>query len=544
MPRPAGDADTGGEAAIVWEWDEGRPIATLARNVGTRYIGIVVEAVVGLVVLPFNVHHLGASAYGLWMLTASVTAYFSVMDLGYAGSLVRFVARYRARRDARAINEILSTLFFVFALLGTVAYAVAVFLAFRLGTLFHLSPDDARVGRDVLLVVSANVALGFCFSVFGGVINGFQRYHLNNLVGALTSLLAGVANVAVLLAGYHLVPVVLATTTVRIAALFVYRWNAYYVFPALHIRPSHFHLSRLREVTGFSVFILLLDWANKINYSVDAIVIGGFLNTAAVAVWTVAQRLAEVSQRVTNQLNDILFPAIVDSDEGQRTDRLRRIFLSATRLSVASVIPVGGGLLLLARPLIAAWVGPRYAESVLVTQLLAAVVMVRVGNATATTVLKGAGGHKLLTATNLTTAAGNLIVSLLLVRRLGLAGVALGTLIPVSLAALFVLFPAACRRADVLAWRALRTSVWPALWPGLFMAAWLVATRSSLAVNLAGVVLDGAIGGVIYALLFVGFAIPADERRIFVGEARNWLRGRLAGQGPGSVDSSRRAPAA
>ena len=38
----------------------------------------------GLVMLPFNVRHLGPAAYGLWILTASVTVHFSVLDLGTA----------------------------------------------------------------------------------------------------------------------------------------------------------------------------------------------------------------------------------------------------------------------------------------------------------------------------------------------------------------------------------------------------------------------------------------------------------------------------
>ena len=85
---------------------------TVARNVSTRYLAIAAEMVVGiLVLLPFNVAHLGKSAYGLWMLTASVTTYFSVLDLGYSGALVKFVAQYRARRDVRALNEVLSTTF-------------------------------------------------------------------------------------------------------------------------------------------------------------------------------------------------------------------------------------------------------------------------------------------------------------------------------------------------------------------------------------------------------------------------------------------------
>src|SRR5207249_3558454 len=146
--------------------DSGAETLTVARNVSTRYLAIAVEAVLGLVVLPFNVSHLGTSAYGLWMLTASVTAYFSVLDLGYSGALVKFVAQYRARRDYTALNEILSTTFVVFAAFGVITYLVAIVMAVFLGRLFQLSPDQVHVGRIVLLIISLNVAAGTAFSVF------------------------------------------------------------------------------------------------------------------------------------------------------------------------------------------------------------------------------------------------------------------------------------------------------------------------------------------------------------------------------------------
>src|SRR5262249_36821501 len=268
----------------------------------------------------FNIHHLGSAAYGLWMLTGSIVAYFSVLDLGYSGALVKFVAQYRAKRDVRALNEILSTMFFLFTAFGVLTYLAAIALALSLGRLFHLTPDQVRVGQIVLLITSVNIAMGMAFSVFGGVINGFQRYDLNNVVGAASSLVVAAVNVGVLLAGYGLVAVVAATTFVRVVTYFVYRANAYRVFPSLPLSPSLIRWRRLRKVTAFSVYMALIDWANKLNYSVDALVIGAFLSTSAVAVWAVGQRLAEVTQRFTNQLNEVLFPSIVDHDTANRVD--------------------------------------------------------------------------------------------------------------------------------------------------------------------------------------------------------------------------------
>src|SRR5262249_35870878 len=83
------------------DWGDDRPLRTIARNVATRYLSVAAEMATGLITLPFNLHHLGAEAYGLWMLTAGVTIHFSILDLGYGGAMVKFIAQYRAFKDAR-----------------------------------------------------------------------------------------------------------------------------------------------------------------------------------------------------------------------------------------------------------------------------------------------------------------------------------------------------------------------------------------------------------------------------------------------------------
>ena len=293
------------------------------------------------------------------MLLGSITVHFSVLDLGYAGALVKFMAQYRAHRNAQALNEIASTLFFVFAGMGLVAYAAAAGVAFNLDHLFKITPAQAETGKWILLIIAVHVALNFPFSVYGGVISGFQRYDANNMVAIVTSIAVAAVNAAVLLAGYGLVALVAATTCVRVVAYFVYRMNAYRIFPELRIRPSLFRRGRLREVTGFSVYSSIIDWANKLNYQLDELVIGAFMGPAAVAVWAPAERIISGTQRLTNQLNGVLFPVIVDSDASQQNDRLQQILLQGTRLSLAMVVPIAAALILLADPLIHAWLGER-----------------------------------------------------------------------------------------------------------------------------------------------------------------------------------------
>ena len=493
-------------------------LVTIARNVGTRYLAITVELLIGFVMLPFNLSHLGQDAYGLWMLTAGVTIHFSVLDMGYGSAVVKFIAQYRAHRDGRALNEIASTMFFVYAAIGVAAYLVVIALAMSLDHFFRITPEQADVGKWILLIIGLNIACNFPFSVFGGVIDGFQRYDRNNIVAIVTSVCVAIANAAVLLAGYGLVALVAATTAVRLLAYAVYRMNAYRIYPPLRIRASFFRKSRLREVTGFSVYSSLVDWANKLNYELDEIIIGVFLGTAPVAVWAVADRIISGIQRLTNQVNGVLFPFIVDSDQTNRNERLQRVLLEGTRLSVATVVPIAVGLILLAYPLVTAWVGPKMIGSAPVIQILAIVVALRVGNATATTLLKGAGRVKYLAGVNLATGFANVVISALLVKPYGLVGVAFGTLAPVAVTTIFVLFPAACRRVDLPVGRALRFAVWPGLWPAVVVAIALQGVKLVSPGTLLAVLAEATFAALLYLALFA-IAIGRRDRIGYISKA-------------------------
>jgi O-antigen/teichoic acid export membrane protein len=504
-------------------WQERHQTRTVALNVGGRYLTLTTELLLGMLMLPFNTRYLGVSEYGLWMLAASIVVYFPVLQLGYGGAMDRFVARYRARKDARAINEIASTLVLVFLGIGVAGFLVVAAIAWNLGPLFQLDERQARTGALVLLLVASQYALGLPFAIFGAIVNGFQRMFVNSAVGFGVALAVTAVNIGVLLAGGTLVQLVAATTVTRLIGYELYRRNAYRVFPLLRIRPSLFRVSRLREVTQFSVYVLMQDLANKANYASDPIVIAAVLSTGAVAVWTVAQRLTDMVMRLANQLNEVLFPIVVDCDSTQRDDRLRELLLQGTRLSLATVLPVAGALALLAEPVVVGWTGPSFTASARIVEILGIVIVIRVTAWTSALVLQGGGYHRLLAASNLVAAVVNIGLSILLIRRFGLPGVAVATLVPATIRAATVTVPVACARVGISVWRYVVLAIWPALWPGLLVLAGLALVRDD-ATSLVKAIAFGALAGLVYLSLFLGVAIGRRDRHRYVGKLRSLTR--------------------
>ena len=504
-------------------WSETHQARTIAFSASARWVTICVELVLGMLMLPFNTRYLGADDYGLWMLAASIVAYFPVLDLGYAGAMDRFIAHYRAKRDARAINEIASTLFVVFGVIGLVVITVVSLVAINAATLFNISADQVYPARVVMLLVGVQFALGLPFGAYGGVVNGFQRTYLNAVVGAVMGIAVAIVNVSVLVAGGGLVELVAATTATRMLGYIWYRMNGYRVFPLLRVHPTLFRRERLREITGFSVYVLIQNGSNKINYATDPVLIGAFVTTGAVAVWTVAQRLADMVLRITNQLNDVLFPVVVECDSTQRDDRLRELLLQGTKISLALAIPAAGTLAMLAEPVILGWTGPQFVDSILLVQILVAVVLVRVGTGTPSTVLRGAGHHRLLAWSNSVAAAINIVLSVILLKIYGLPGVAIATLIPTFVRSVFIVVPVACKRVGVSVRTFVSQAIWPAVWPAAIAFGMLAMLRGEVS-SLLDCLTYGAATGALYLALFIGIAIGRDDRRRYLSKLRS-MRG-------------------
>jgi O-antigen/teichoic acid export membrane protein len=394
-------------------------------------------------------------------------------------------------------------------------------VAWNIGHVFDLPPAQAHTGRILMMMIGAQVAIGLPFTIFGAVVNGFQRTYLNGIVGGCVSLSVVAVNLLVLWSGGGLVALVGAITATRLLGYVAYRLNAYRVFPILRIRPSLFRQSRLRELTGFGAWMMVQNAAVKVNYASDVVVAGAFLTTGAVAVWTVAQRLADAVLQVTNQLNYVLFPIVVGADTSRRNDRIAEVLVQGTRLSLATILPVAGSLALLADSVVLGWTGPRYAAAAIIVKILAIVVLVRVGSWTANTVLLGAGSHKLVAISNSITAAINVALSVLFIRWWGLPGVAIATLLPVTARAVFVVIPVACARVGMSLSTFFATAVWPAVWPAVIVLAGLAVIRNPASTSLFYALLQGAIGGLLYTILFVGVAIGPRDRMRYLGKLRS-----------------------
>src|SRR5262249_32796962 len=260
----------------------------------------------------------------------------------------------------------------------------------------RLQPDQIARAQLLLALMGVRVALGFPMTVFGAATTARQRFALNNTVAIVVALVNGAVTYLVLAAGHGLIALVAATTTVSVASYGAYAWTARRSFPTLRICAAAFNPRLVREVTTFSIYLFVIDIAVQIGFNLDNLVIGAALGTSAVAIYTVALRLADYQRQMCNQFKGLLFPVVLRFRASGRRDALRSLLIDGTRIALMLVVGVTVCVVGFGRPLIVTWMGASFAGSVLPLYILALIGIVLVGQGPLGTILLGTGRHRMV----------------------------------------------------------------------------------------------------------------------------------------------------
>src|SRR5579863_1688171 len=412
----------------------------LFKNVGSSWFALGINIVVGILLSPYILHHLGDDAFGLWVLIFSITGYYGLFDLGIRSSIVRYVATYSATHDNEELNRLLSTALVSYSGIGAAAILITLAGSYYVDSIFpKIAADFLSTARLLFLIVGSSVALGFPVGVFGGVLEGLQRFYLLNFTSISATLLRALLIVLALRHGYGLLAVALVTVCMPLISGLV---NAIVVFAILPLRLSlnNVHRESLRRIASYSSSTFIIIVAARLRFKTDAMVIGKFVSFAAITYFTIGSRLVDYAGEVVSGLAQVFVPMSSKSDATGDLAGLRRIFVAGNRACALIIFPMAAILIILGKSVIEAWVGRRYiATSYPVLLVLLIPTTLMMAQSASGRVLFGMAKHKTLAIVTLLEGGANLFLSILLVRRFGILGDAVGTAIPLACTTLFFL---------------------------------------------------------------------------------------------------------
>jgi O-antigen/teichoic acid export membrane protein len=404
----------------------------LFTNAASNALSLVAQIAVSFFLTPVVIGALGQARYGVWSIAESFLAYLMLFDLGVAAALVRFVPRCLAAQDRDGLNRVFSTCLAFFTVVAAVAGLVGWLILQLFADHVLLVPDDLRGEvRLVFLTVVVNFAASLPLSVFPAVLDGLNAFTAKGVTRTAFLLLRVPATLLAIRGDAPLLLLILLLTASNLVESLTLAGLVFRRLPGLRFVPRQIDRATVRMIRGYSCDSFVALIAGRFSYNTDAFVIGPVLGTAAITPFAVANRLVDLAKSVLRSATATLTPAVSALESRGDLAAVRAYFLHGTRVVLYLALPIQAGLYLLGKPFLTLWLGPDQAgESAPALWILATILGPTIAQSVAARVLYGMGHIRLFARVALLEGVINLLLSLALVRPLGIEGVAWGTVVP------------------------------------------------------------------------------------------------------------------
>ena len=390
---------------------------------------LVVEKVVGLVatllITPFLIRALGTNDYGLWILILSVLGWFSVLDLGLPLAVQRYITIALEKGDSRTVNTVFSTSMMLFTSIGVLAVLGMLLLA-EFPQFLGVSIEDHPTVSMALTFLSVKVLWDFMMNAFHGFFAGLLRFDIDANISSLNNITKSLM-ILTFVPALNIKGAVYATILADVLSNLLKIYYSKRLYQPLRFGLSFVKVSEIRRLFHFSKHVVAIGIARTLNVKSAPFIIAQILDLRSVALYSIADRLVAHAQSFALSISITFGPLF--TKKVARGESVNQLFANVSSINMFAVSAIFLPLLALGSSFIGIWVGVDFAAAYPIVVILVLVLICRFVSVSVRQVLLAQENHQLLSVVQLIGAILNISFSIVLAKKYGLIGIALGSAI-------------------------------------------------------------------------------------------------------------------
>lgn len=399
------------------------------------YISIILNNVIGLLYMPFMLRMMGQNEYGLYSLVASVVAYLTVLDLGFANAIVRYTAKFRSEHKINEQYEMFGMFFILYCVIGFLALLIGLCLYANIDILFSTTMNDEELEqiRIMMLLMVFNIAFTFPMSIWGAIITAYEDFIFQRLVNIVRIILNPIIMIILLYIGYKAIAMVVVITLFNITTLCI---NAWYCHNKLHIKVkfARFKWTFLKEVTLYSFWIFLNAIIDRIYWSTGQFVLGMYAGATAIAIYAVAIQMEHIFISFSTAISGVFLPKVTAMITKEQNEKIiSDLFIRTGRIQYLIVSFILVSFILFGKQFITLWAGSNYEEAYIISLLFFIPLTVPSIQNLGIIILQARNQMKFRSILYIIIALCSLVISIPLAKAYGGIGCAIGTSISLIL---------------------------------------------------------------------------------------------------------------
>jgi len=400
-------------------------IVTISRNLKFMAANRLISLLVSFIIFPFIVRYTGQEIYGVYLIVITLTGYFGLLDFGVMSALTKYVSEYKGKGDRIKINNVINASFTFYALVGVVA-CISLFIMSRyLNSFFQMKPQEAAIANNLVTAASLFSLLIWPLSTFRGALEGLNLWNLEAAVNSVIQVTTAILAYIIFSCGYDIVLFFIATQSCVVAG------NMVFLFIAK--KETDFRLKfpfldsmTFKRIFRFSIFMFLSSLVNIFLFQIHNLIIGFFLSMSAVTIYSVAHNLQNYFRYINSTLGGPPWTVASEMEGRKDYNGQRLLLMKGTKYLTALFIPAVIIMIFYADPFIRYWMGPGFEESILPARIVITFWLFNGTIELAVGMLSAKGVVKESLYIQIIIAISNILISLLLIKVIGITAIALG----------------------------------------------------------------------------------------------------------------------
>lgn len=379
--------------------------------------------IIGLIKVKVFVNGLNNDIYSLNQLFYQIFSYIVITDIGFGLILNKQLYNAFAVDDYEKINKIYSTSKRFYNIVGLIMMIIALILSFfvRFLTKANISPLYMQI---IFIIFIFRNVVDYFFVAPRYVLEADQKiYKVNHYVKSI-KIIESIVEIILVLLGVDYFFVIIPGIFITIVIDIFVNNKIYKMYPWLKSDKT-FNFKYLKGTKD----VIWRKIAGLLNSNTDIILISAFINPISVIIYTSYVYITKFITDTVYMISSSLTPSFANVAFKEKSDKMYGVFteLNILFLFIASFVFIM--LYGFLNSLITFWVGGEYLVNNFVLFLFCFSAFQVIAEKPLAIFINGVGLFKETKVSTIMEAVLNLIISLLLIGKLGIAGVLLGTII-------------------------------------------------------------------------------------------------------------------
>ena len=299
-------------------------------KIGTviSYITVFVEIILGLVYTPWILSTIGANNYYLYNLGQTLISFFAI-DFALGSAVTRFVARLHAQNKTDEINKLLGIIYKIYYVLDLVILIVAVVIFFNLSSIYvGLSSEQLQLFRKTYVILVINTLITFPTTPFNGIMNAYENFIEQKFAGLLTKIFNVVCIIMALIlfkkgGDFDSGKALLILVCINCLWNIILQTSKYITIKRkdrVKADLSFFDFGKCKEIFTFSIWVLLMQLAERLFVLVTPSIFGIVSNADHGAVYSLSAQLETYAFTIACAINGMFVARVsrlIDADDNQ-----------------------------------------------------------------------------------------------------------------------------------------------------------------------------------------------------------------------------------